>query len=140
MQRIGSINRSHESNRSVVSDSSRYCVAPHLLLVTTSPAKAMAEKPKYTQEISKLSPASTRIKEQIGGRLIAYWKESLEGGKTTIMCVLMDGKNFQNVLTVEAWSHADQAHAEKRLKPFLQQVVALGNAKITSKGQRHRFP
>ena len=59
----------------------------------------MDGKPKYTQEISKLSAASTRIKEQIAGRLLAYWKENLKGGKTNNMCVLMDGKNFQNVLT-----------------------------------------
>ena len=51
------------------------------------------------------------------------------------MCVLMDGLTFQIVLIVEAWSDADQAHAEKNLKPFLQQVVALGNGKITSKGK-----
>ena len=95
----------------------------------------MAAKPKYTQEISKLSAASTRMKEQISGRLVAYWKEDLKGGKTKIMFILMDGQNFQNVLTVDVWSDAAQAHAEANVKPRLQQVVALGNGKITSKGK-----
>lgn len=91
--RTGTINRSHESNRVAVSDSNIDCVAPHLFLVTTWPANAMADKPKYTQEISKLSAASTRTKEQIAGRLLAYWKENLKGGKTNIMSVLMGGLN-----------------------------------------------
>ena len=39
------------------------------------------------------------------------------------------------MLTAEAWSDADKAHAEKQLKPLLGQVVALGNGKIASKGK-----
>ena len=93
----------------------------------------MASKPKYTQEICKLSQSSTRLKEQVAGRLLHYWKEDLKGGKSKICAVFLDGQTFQNVLTAEAWSDADQAHAEKHLKPLLGQVVAFENAKITSK-------
>ena len=95
----------------------------------------MASKPKYTQEICKLSQSSTRLKEQVAGRLLHYWKEDLKGGKSNICAVFLDGQTFQNVLTAEAWSDADQAHAEKHLKPLLGQVVALENGKITSKGK-----
>ena len=95
----------------------------------------MASKPKYTQEICKLSQNSTRLKEQVAGHLLHYWKEDLKGGKSKICAVFLDGQTFQNVLTAEAWSDADQAHAEKHLKPLLGQVVALENGKITSNGK-----
>ena len=99
----------------------------------------MASKPKYTQEICKLSQSSTRLKEQVAGRLLHYWKEDLRGGKSKICAVFLDGQTFQNVLTAEAWSDADQAHAEKHLKPLLGQVVALENGKIASKGKTTVF-
>ena len=99
----------------------------------------MSVKPKYTQEICKLSQSSTRLKEQVVGRLLHYWKEDLKGGKSKICEVFLDGQTFQNVLTAEAWSEADQAHAEKNLKPLLGQVVALENGKITSKGRTTVF-
>ena len=99
----------------------------------------MTSKPKYTQEISKLAPGSSRIKEQVAGRLLFYWKEDLKGGKSKICAVCTDGTSFQNVLTAEAWADADQAHAEKHLKPLLGQVIALENCKITSKGKTTVF-
>ena len=99
----------------------------------------MASKPKYTQEICKLSQSSTRLKERVAGRLLHYWKEDLKGGKSKICAVFLDGQTFQNVLTAEAWSDADQAHAEKHLKPLLGQVAALENGKITSKGKTTVF-
>ena len=43
------------------------------------------------------------------------------------------------MLTAEAWSDADKAHAEKHLKPLLGQVVALENGKIASKGKTTVF-
>ena len=95
-------------------------------------------KPKYTQEICKLSQSSTRLIEQVAGRLLLYWTEDLEGGKLKICAVFLDGQTFQSVLTAEAWSDADQVHAEKQLKPFLGQVVALENGKIASKGKPPR--
>ena len=100
----------------------------------------MASKPKYTQEICKLSPSITRLKEQVAGRLVHYWKEELRGGKSKICAVFLDGQSFQNVLTAEAWSEADKAHAEIHLKPLLGQVVALENGKIASKGGGHSVP
>ena len=100
----------------------------------------MASKPKYTQEICKLSQSTTRLKEQVAGRLVLHWKEELKGGKTKVCAVFTDGMTSQNVLTAEAWSDADQAHAEKHLKPLLHQVVALENGKITSNGKNHCVP
>lgn len=99
----------------------------------------MASKPKYTQEICKLFQSPTRLKEQVAGRLVHYWKEDLRGGKSKTCAVFLDGQTFQNVLTAEAWSDADQAHAENHLKPHLGQVVALENGKIASKGKTTVF-
>ena len=99
----------------------------------------MTSKPNYTQEICKLSQSSTRLKEQVAGRLLHYWKEDLKGGKSNICAVFLDGHTFQNVLTAEAWSDADQAHAENHLKPLLGQVGSLESGKITSKGESTVF-
>ena len=84
----------------------------------------MASKPKYSQEICKLSQISTRLKEQVAVRPLHYWKEDLKAGESKICAVFLDGQSFQNVLIAEAWSDADQAHAEKHLTPLLGQVVA----------------
>ena len=86
-----------------------------------------------------MSQSSTRLKEQVAGRLLHYWKEDLKGGTSEGCAVFLDGQTFQNVLTAEAWSEADQAHAEKHLKPLLGQVVALENGKIISKGRTTVF-
>ena len=99
----------------------------------------MASKPKYTQEICKLSQSSTRLKEQVAGRLLQYWTEDLKGGKWKICAVLLDGHTFQNVLTIEAWSEADQFHAVQHLQPCLGEVVGLQNIKIVTKGQTKVF-
>ena len=99
----------------------------------------MGSKPKYTQEFCKLSQSSTRLKEQVVGRLLHYWTEDLKGGKSKTCAVFLDGQTFQNVQPAEAWSDADQAHAEQHLKPLLGQVVALENGKITSKAKTTVF-
>ena len=99
----------------------------------------MTAKPKFPQEIGKLIASSTRLKELITGRLIHYWPETLKGGKTKICAVLLDGHTYTNVLVAEAWTDADQAHADRHLKPHIGQVVALENAKIVSKGKTTGF-
>ena len=99
----------------------------------------MASKPRYTQEICKLSQSSARLAERVAGRLLRYWKEELKNGKSKTCAVFTDGLNSQNVLTAEAWSEADQGYAETHLKPLIGQVVALDNAKIASKGQTRVF-
>ena len=96
---------------------------------------ALAAKPKYTQEICKLSQSSTRLKERVTGRLLHFWKEDLRGGKSKVLAVFSDGVTYQNVLTAEAWSDADQVHAENQLKPLLGEVVALENGRIMCKGK-----
>ena len=93
----------------------------------------MASKPKYTQDICKLFQSPTRLKEQVAGRLVHYWKEELRGGKSKTCAVFLDGQTFQNVLIAEAWSDADPAHADNHPKPHIGQVVALENSKIASK-------
>ena len=99
----------------------------------------MASKPKYTQEICKLFQSPTRLKEQVAGRLVHYWKEDLRGGKSKTCAVFLDCQTFQHALIAEAWSAADQVHAENHLKPHLGQVVALENSKIASKRKTTRF-
>ena len=86
-----------------------------------------------------LFQSPTRLKEQVAGRLVHYWKEDLRGGKSKTCAVFLDGQTFQNVLTAEAWSDADQAHADNHLKPHLGPVVALENGKIASKGKTTVF-
>ena len=86
-----------------------------------------------------MSPNTTRLKEQVAGRLVRFWKEDLKGGKSKISAVFLDGQTFQNVLTAEAWSDADQAHAVQHLKPLLGEVVGLENIKIASKGKTTVF-
>ena len=100
----------------------------------------MASKPKYTQQICKLIQSNTRLKEQVAGRVLHYWKKDLKGAKSKICAVFLHGKTFQKLLTAEAWSHADQAHAQKHLKQLLGQVVALENGKIANKKQNHSVP
>ena len=99
----------------------------------------MESKPTYTQDICKLSQSCARLTEQVAGRLVHYWKEDLKGGKSKTCAVFLDGQTFQSVLTAETWSDADQAHAEKHLKPLLGQVVAMENGKIVSKGKTTVF-
>ena len=82
---------------------------------------------------------SARLTEQVAGRLLHYWKEELKGGRSKICAVFLDGQSCQNVLTAETWADADQAHAERNLKPLLGQVVALENARISSKGKTTVF-
>ena len=95
----------------------------------------MASKPKFTQDICKLLHNNARLKEQVAGRLIHYWRDELKGGKSKICAVFLDGETCQNVLTAETWGDADKAHAETNLKPLLGEVVALENAKIVNKGR-----
>ena len=68
-------------------------------------------KEKYTQDVAKLVVASARLKEQIVGRVLACWKETLNNGKTKVLATVIDGEKLNDVLTIEAWSDADQAHA-----------------------------
>ena len=62
----------------------------------------MVSKPKYIQSISKLSHTNARLKEQVSGRLVHYWREEMRGGKSKICAVFLDGDTFQDVLTGEA--------------------------------------
>ena len=96
-------------------------------------------KQKYTQQIAKLCAAPGRLKEQVTGRLILYWKEHLKQGKTKTCAVLVDGQTYTDVLTLEAWGDADQGHADKYLLPQLGQCVSLENAKIAPKSRTTVF-
>ena len=98
-----------------------------------------SSKEKFTQEICKLVPGSGRLKERIAGRVLACWKEVLQSGKSKVLSAIIDGTTFQNVLTLEACSPADQAHAENNIKSMLGQVVAIENGKVVSKGKSTVF-
>ncbi len=96
-------------------------------------------KEKYTQDIAKLVPASARVKEQIVGRVLACWKETLNNGKTKVLATVIDGEKMNNVLTMEAWSDADQAHALRVLMPMVGQVVRFQKVEIANKGKTPVF-
>ena len=85
----------------------------------------MPSKPKYTQEISKLSQSSTRLKEQVAGRMLHYWKEDLKGGKSKICAVFVDGQTFQDVLIGE---HAQARPAIRATSAVPVPLVAHGSA------------
>ena len=96
-------------------------------------------KEKYAQDIAKLVPASTRLKEQIVDRVLACWKETLNNGKMKVLATVIDGERLNDVLTIEAWSDADQAHALRVLMPMVGKVVRFQKAKIANKGKTPVF-
>ena len=96
---------------------------------------ATIPKEKYTQSIAKLVPANARLKVQIVGRVLACWKETLNNGKTKVLATVVDGEKLNHVLTIEAWSDADQAHALRVLMPMRGQVARFQKANIANKGK-----
>ena len=96
-------------------------------------------KEKYTQEIPKLMPSSVRLKEQITGRILGCWKETLHNGRTKILAIVSDGDKMNNVLTAEAWNDADQAYAVRVIMPLIGQVASFEKAKVGNKGKTTVF-
>ena len=88
--------------------------------------------------INILVTSSARVPEQIKGRLLLIYVESLKGGKEKCMAVIVDKdttRPLKSVLVLEAWTPGDIAHMRKQLDPLLMQVVSITNAKIAARGK-----
>jgi hypothetical protein len=98
----------------------------------------MSGKPAYVKPIHMLVASSSRVSEQIKGRLLFVHTETLKSGVEKTIAVMADKDQqfaLKSVLVQEAWSPADQNHLRKHLKPLEGKVVSLTNAKIASRGK-----
>ncbi len=95
-------------------------------------------KPAFVKPINILVTSSSRVPEQIKGRLLLIYEESLKGGKEKCMAVIVDKDStrpLKSVLVLEAWTPGDISHMRKHLDPLLMQVVSLTNARIAPRGK-----
>ena len=98
----------------------------------------MAAKPSYVKSLRELVASSSRVQEQIKGRLLDCYVEPLNGGRAKSTAIIVDkDKSLKAVLVLEAWSPADQDHMKQTLKKNVGQVVSMTNGKIQSKGRAH---
>ena len=98
----------------------------------------MSGKPAYVKPTHMLVASSSRVSEQIKGRLLFVHTETLKSGAEKTIAVMVDKDQqfaLKSVLVQEAWSPADQNHLRKHLKPLEGKVVSLTNAKIASRGK-----
>ena len=98
----------------------------------------MSGKPAYVKPIHTLVSSSTRVSEQIKGRLLFVHSETLKSGSQKTIAVMADKDPkfaLKSVLVIEAWSPADQNHLQQKLKPLEGKVVSLTNAKISLRGK-----
>ena len=108
------------------------------LLVSNSCVAAMTTKPAYIKPIHTLVASTSRVPEQIKGRLMFVHTEVLRTGSEKTIAVMVDKDQkfaLKSVLVHEAWTPADQAHMRKALKPCEGKVVSITNARITNKGR-----
>ena len=95
-------------------------------------------KPAFVKAINILVASSARVPEQIKGRLLFMYVETLKGGKEKCMAVIVDKdttRPLKSVLVLEAWTPGDIAHMRQHLDPLRMQVVTLTNARIASRGK-----
>ena len=93
----------------------------------------MSQKPAYIKPIHTLVASSTRVPEQIKGRLVFVHTEKLRSGSEKAIAVMVDKHMefaLKSVLVHEAWSPADQGRLRKSLNPLVGKVVSITNAKI----------
>ena len=96
----------------------------------------MAAKPAYVKPLRELMASSSRVQEQIKGRLLYCYVETLNGGKEKATAIIVDkDKSLKGVLVLEAWSPKDQDHMKQTLKKNVGQVVSMTNSKIQSRGK-----
>ena len=98
----------------------------------------MSGKPAYVKPIHTLGASSSRVLEQIKGRLLFVHTETLRSGSEKTIAVMVDKDQkfaLKSVLVIEAWSPVDQNHVKKNLKPLEGKLVSLTNAKISSRGK-----
>ena len=99
-------------------------------------------KPAFVKPINNLVSSSARVPEQIRGRLLLIYVETLKGGKEKCMAAIVDKditRPLKSVLVLEAWSPGDQAHMQKHLEPLHMKVVSLTNARIAQRGRTMVF-
>ena len=99
-------------------------------------------KPAFVKPINNLVSSSARVPEQIKGRLLLVYVETLKGGKEKCMAVIVDKditRPLKSVLVLEAWSPGDLAHMRKHLDPLHMKVVSLTNARIAQRGKTMVF-
>ena len=71
----------------------------------------MSGKPAYVKPIHMLVASSSRVSEQIKGRLLFVHTETLKSGAEKTIAVMVDKDQqfaLKSVLVQEAWSPADQ--------------------------------
>jgi hypothetical protein len=99
-------------------------------------------KPAFVKPINNLVSSSARVPEQIKGRLLLIYVETLKGGKEKCMAAIVDKditRPLKSVLVLEAWSPGDLAHMRKHLDPLHMKVVSLTNARIAQRGKTMVF-
>ena len=93
----------------------------------------MSGKAAYIKPVHTLLASTTRLAEQIKGRLLFVRTEVFKSGCQKAIAVMVDkDKKFalQSVLMHEAWAPADQARMRHILKPLVGKVVSITNANI----------
>jgi len=97
---------------------------------------APAKKPAYVKPLKELVASSSRVQEQLKGRLLDFKIESLHGGKEKGLAIMVDkDQSLQGVLVLEAWSPADRQHMQKTLQNNVGKVVSVTNSRIQSRGK-----
>ena len=87
----------------------------------------------YIKPVHMLLASTTRVAEQIKGRVLFVHTEVLKSGCQKAIAVMVDkDKKFalKSVLVHEAWAPADQARMRQILTPLQGKVVSITNAKI----------
>ena len=97
-----------------------------------------AAKPVYVKPVHTLTSSSTRVAEQIKGRVLFVHTERHKSGSGKVIAVMVDKDAkfaLKSVLVHEAWAPADQVRLQKTFKPLEGKVVSITNAKIVPKGK-----
>ena len=97
-----------------------------------------AAKPVYVKPVHTLTSSSTRVAEQIKGRVLFVHTERHKSGSGKVIAVMVDKDAkfaLKSVLVHEAWAPADQVRLQKPFKPLEGKVVSITNAKIVPRGK-----
>ena len=96
-------------------------------------------QPAYIAPTHTLVASTGRVAEQIKGRLLFVFTETLKSGSEKAIAVMVDkDKKFalKSALVLEAWNPADQGRMRKALNPLEGKVVSITNAKIVPKARK----
>jgi hypothetical protein len=95
-------------------------------------------KPAFAKPIHSLVANTARIPEQIKGRVLLFYVETLPKGKEKAIAVIVGEdktRPLKSVLVLEAWNPGDISHMKKHLQPLRQKVVSLTNCLIKGRGK-----